>query len=356
MGVAIIFRATGTLNSMKAAIYNPYLDTLGGGERYTMAFAKVLLTAGYQVDIQWKDNKIINDIENRFGYKLSEVKVVDDINRGDEYDICFWVSDGSIPTLRSRKNILHFQIPFTNVKGKSLLNKMKLYRIDSIVCNSYFTKNFIDNEYGVQSQVIYPPVDVDNIRPKRKENMILGVGRFSQLTQAKHQDVLIKVFRRLIDKKVVGWRLVLAGGSEVGARRYLKKLKRLSADYPIEIVESPSFRELLVLYGKAKLFWSAVGYGIDEKAEPLKVEHFGISIVEAMAAGAVPLAYNAGGHRETINDGKTGYLWEKKKNLAQQTIKLISDSKLLKKLSLNAIDASKVYEYERFESEVLKLL
>jgi glycosyltransferase involved in cell wall biosynthesis len=342
---------------MKAAIYNPYLDTLGGGERYTTGFVKVLLNVGYDVDLEWRDKKILQKIEDRFGFKLPDVRIIKDIKRGDGYDLCFWVSDGSIPTLFSRKNILHFQFPFTHIKGKSLLNKMKLFRINHIVCNSYFTKRFIDAEYGVNSQVIYPPVDVVKIKPKRKENIILSVGRFSQLTQVKHQDVLIKVFKKMVDGKgLAGWKLILAGGSEVGARKYLKRLKKLSKSYPIEIIESPNFREILSLYGKAKLFWSAVGYGVDEDKDPKKVEHFGISVVEAMAAGAIPLAYNAGGHKETIADGKSGYLWSKKSQLAQKTIKIISDLKLLKRLAENSRDASRVYEFDRFESEVSSLL
>lgn len=158
---------------MRAAIYNPYLDTLGGGERYSMAVASCLARNGYGVDVQWKDKGILEKLKSRFGVDLKNVAVVDDVKRGDQYDVCFWVSDGSIPTLRARKNILHFQVPFHDVSGATLLNKMKFYRIKTIVCNSYFTKSVIDKEYGVESHVIYPPVGVKNFKPKRKENIIL---------------------------------------------------------------------------------------------------------------------------------------------------------------------------------------
>ncbi len=196
---------------MKAAIYNPYLDSLGGGERYSMTVAKVLEKEGYRVDVGWKTKSIKEKLENRFGLDLKGINFVDSINRGDGYDICFWVSDGSIPLLRSRNNILHFQVPFTKVNGKSLLNRTKLLRINSIVCNSRFTKKFIDREYGVKSQVIYPAVDTKKIRPKRKENIILYVGRFSQLKQSKRQDVLIKAFKKLCDGGLEDWKLVLVG-------------------------------------------------------------------------------------------------------------------------------------------------
>ena len=45
---------------MKAAIYNPYLDSLGGGERYAMAVAQVLVKKGYQTDVYWKKQQQIN--------------------------------------------------------------------------------------------------------------------------------------------------------------------------------------------------------------------------------------------------------------------------------------------------------
>ena len=48
---------------MRAAIYNPYLDTLGGGERYTMAVASTLVENGFNVDVQWKDGNIKNILE-----------------------------------------------------------------------------------------------------------------------------------------------------------------------------------------------------------------------------------------------------------------------------------------------------
>jgi len=340
---------------MKAAIYNPYLDTLGGGERYTIAFAKVLQEEGYKVDIQWKSSGIRKKLEKRFGFELEQINIVKDIKRGDGYDVCFWLSDGSIPRLKARKNFLHFQFPFTDVNGKSLLNRMKFYRINEIICNSHFTKRCVDSEYGVNSRVIYPPIDVANLKPRKKENVILSVGRFSQLTQAKRQNVLIASFKRLHDRTNKNWRLILAGGAEVGADKYIKKLKNMIAGYPIEIIESPDYKKLLSLYGKAKIYWSASGYGIDGEKEPLKVEHFGITVVEAMAAGAIPIVYNAGGHREIIRNNENGYLW-KKGQLIKLTEIIIKDKGKLRSLANRAHKDSKKYSYGKFKNNVESIL
>lgn len=342
---------------MRVAIYNPYLDTLGGGERYTVSFARAVLEQGFQVDLQWDKKDILPKLSNRFGMKLEGINVVEDIKRGDGYDVCFWFSDGSIPILRSRNNILHFQVPFTTTNGKSLLNRMKLYRINSVVCNSKFTKRVVDKTYSVKSIVIYPPVGVEEIKPKRKEKWIVFIGRFSQLKQVKGQDVLVKTFRKLLKRKEMeGWEMILAGGTEVGTDKYIGRLKKLANGLPVRIVESPGYKDLLELYGKAKIFWSASGYGIDEEKEPEKVEHFGITVVEAMAAGCVPAVFNAGGHKEIIKNGKNGYLWDKQKDLIEKTVRISGDFKLYKKLSDKAKNDSLRFSYESFKNAFLEIV
>jgi glycosyltransferase involved in cell wall biosynthesis len=341
---------------MKAAIVNPYWDTLGGGEKYTISFAKVLADAGYSVYVEWPDTEILGKLEHRFGMDLSGIKVIPDVKRGDGYEVCFWVSDGSVPTLRSRVNILHFQVPFRKVGGKSLLNRMKLFRINSVVCNSYFTKKIIDEEFGINSRVVYPPVAVADIKPKKKKKMILSVGRFSQLKQAKRQDVLVDVFKRLYDNGLKDWEFVLAGGAEVGADKFLRKLYKSAENYPITIKTGISFREIKNVFGEAKVFWTAAGYGMDENKDPDKVEHFGIAVVEAMGAGAVPLVFKAGGHKEIVENDFNGFLWEKKSQLSRLTKKLIDEPKLMQSLTKEGVASSKVYEFERFEAQVLEIV
>lgn len=341
---------------MKAAIYNPYWDTLGGGERYTASVASVFLKNGYSVDIEWRDKNLIKQISKRFELDISKVKIVKDINRGDSYDACFWVSDGSVPTLKSRNNFLHFQVPFKNTGGKSLINKMKLFRIKKVICNSSFTKNVIDREYGVNSLVIYPPVDVNKFKAKKKENVILYVGRFSQLAQAKNQHILISCFKKLYDTGAKGWKLILAGGGEIGANDYLEKLKRISSGYPISFEVSPTFSKLKDLYGRSSIFWSASGYNVDEVKDPKMVEHFGITPVEAMAAKCVPFLVNKGGHKEIVDDGTNGYLWNTEDQLVGLTRKAISDTKLMKKIAINAKEKSDRFSLSSFEEEVEKIL
>lgn len=341
---------------MRAAIFNPYLDTLGGGERYVMTVASALAKNGWDVDVEWGDGGIIEKLEERLGLNLAGIKVVKSVNNGRGYDLIFWLSDGSIPNLKARKNILHFQVPFHNVNGRSLFNRLKLRNVSYVVCNSKFTKKFIDREYGTRGLVVYPPVATDDFKPERKENIILSVGRFSQLLQAKRQDVLINAFKQMVDGGLKGWRLILAGGSDVGGREFVKRLKLETEAYPIEIIENPPFSKLKILYGKAKIFWSASGFDIDEEKEPEKVEHFGISLVEAMAAGCIPLVVNKGGFREIVDEPIENLLWVSQNALIEKTNELINDDKKRQALVNVVCQKANKFSQERFEHEILKII
>lgn len=341
---------------MRAAIHSPYLDSLGGGERYIISVAKILLDQGWSVDLEFSDPKILSKIERKFDLDLSGINVIPSINRGDGYDLCFWLSDGSIPTLYARKNILHFQRPFFNVDGKSLINRMKFMRINRVVVNSKFTKEWTDREYPVESVVLYPPVDVKKFKEGKKENLILYVGRFSQLEQSKHQDVLLRAFKKFYDGGNHGWKMILAGGSEVGRTKFVDKLKKDAKTYPVKVIENPSFKELKNFYAQAKIFWSASGYGVDDKKEPNKVEHFGITTVEAMSAGLAPFVYAAGGSSEIITEGKNGFLWRTTGQLIKKTEKVVANQKFLKEITKRAKQDSNEYSYEKFEKELLNLL
>src|SRR3989339_1333861 len=118
----------GKTNVKKALIHNPYWDSMGGGERYCLSVIKVFLNAGWQVSLDWYDQALPEKLEERFGIDISQVKIVDKHQKGWGYDLCFWVSDGSIPLLFSKNNLLHMQIPFHGVGGARWLNQQKLKR------------------------------------------------------------------------------------------------------------------------------------------------------------------------------------------------------------------------------------
>lgn len=351
----------------KALIYNPYLDTLGGGERYCLTLAECLLADGWDVHLPWPDQHIKEKLVNRLGLEINELEVVDPnalsgnaiskLKVFRNYDFIFWLSDGSVPFLFGKKNFLHLQVPFADVRGKSLFNGLKLKFIDQIICNSGFTKRFIDKEFGVKSVVAHPPVDVEKFKPGKKEKIILAVGRFEETMQAKKQDILIKVFKKMVDGGLKGWRLLLVGGSLQKPEKnlFLKRLRGLAEGYPISFLANASFEKLKECYSKARIFWHAAGYGIDEKKEPWRVEHFGITTVEAMAAGCVPVVMDKGGLCEIVRRG-AGERWETVEELQEKTFEFINNEKKLNDYSLKAQKESLKFSKINFCKQLMGLI
>ena len=123
----------------------------------------------------------------------------------------------------------------------------------------------------------------------------------------------------------------------------------------IEIIESPDFKTLKELYGKSRIFWSASGYGEDEIKFPEKVEHFGMTVVEAMSAGCIPVVYNAGGHKEIVRNESNGFLWDKIGDLLTKTKQVINGKGVYTSLMKEAKKDSLNFSYETFEKEVMNL-
>lgn len=352
----------------KALFFDPYLDTLGGGERYVLTFALSLAALGFEVDLAWRNQKDLDEAENRFGLDLSGVKInphaydtcsnrsslIDRFEFTNKYDLIFWVSDGSLPFLFGKNNLVHFQVPFTSIGGNPIINRLKLSFINKLVFNSQFTRMVINKSLPDSKDfVLYPPIDTDQFIGGKKENIILSVARLTSPSHSKRQDVLIDTFNDL-SSRIKGYRLILAGGHK-GDSQILDDLKNRAKGLSVDIIPNPTFNELKQLYSKAKYFWHAAGFQIDEAKEPEKVEHFGMTTVEAMSAGCVPIVIAKGGQKEIVTK-ESGLLVDSISELAQQTEKLIKDPKLTESLSQSAIKRSRLYSIASFKENINSLI
>ena len=111
---------------------------------------------------------------------------------------------------------------------------------------------------------------------------------------------------------------------------------------------NPKNRVLRKYYQKAKIYWHASGIGEDLTKHPDRAEHFGITTVEAMSAGCVPVVYNAGGQKEIVEDGKSGYLFDTEEELVVRTNHLIQNEKDLSALSETAALRAQVFGSDNF--------
>ncbi|RJQ27899.1 glycosyltransferase [Candidatus Parcubacteria bacterium] len=356
---------------MKSAIYNPYLDTAGGGDKYMMVVAEVLSSVG-EVDVLLDEHLWLQGVdyikerlERLHGLNLSKVNFVKaPIGYGSsfikrifflhQYDCLFYLSDGSFFYSTARQNIVHFQMPLDQIAVQGIWNRVKLQTWHKAVYNSSFTKNYIEKKIKIPGEVVYPPVSVDLFKPAVKKKQILSVGRFAAHTKDKKHEVLIGVFKELSSRKDVShWSLHLAGGMTAGDKQYVDELKKQAKGYEIVFHPDILLKDLINLYNSSAIYWHAKGYGEDD---PKKTEHFGISTVEAMAAGCVPIVINKGGQPEIVEDNYSGFLWSSLKEFKAKTIEVINNSRLRARLSRSAVSRAHIFSKDVFVDHIRKVV
>jgi glycosyltransferase involved in cell wall biosynthesis len=155
-------------------------------------------------------------------------------------------------------------------------------RVDHWIANSQVVAARIRRYYERESEVVYPPVDVDTFVPQpERGDFWVSVGRLSAY---KRVDIAVRAFAGL------GMRLIVVG--EGRERTSLEGIARDNIAFAGHL-DDATLRQLL---GAAR--------GLIFPAE----DDFGIVCVEALASGAPVVALAAGGASEIVRDGVDGAL------------------------------------------------
>jgi glycosyltransferase involved in cell wall biosynthesis len=234
--------------------------------------------------------------------------------------------------------------------------RRRLATYDLCLVNSQFTKHWFEERWGPPAQVLYPPLR-EGFAPQPKERLILSIGAFHHSSH-KRQDVLVQNFAELCRAGLADWRYVLIGavGQRPEDRAYVERLRSAAAGFPIEIRTDVSTAELKELLQRAALLWHAMGYGVDQQRDPGRLEHFGMVITEAMAAGAIPIAFRGGGIPEMIEHGTNGYLWSDFDELRRATLTAIGDETLRQRTAAAAVERARDFSAATFEARLFELL
>ena len=231
-----------------------------------------------------------------------------------------------------------------------------------VVGISQYSADWIGKMWKRRAEIICPPCD-DMGPPATKAKMILHVGRFiaDNDTDERHhkgQGLMLDAFKCLTDLHNDGWELHFVGSIAPDKRsaNFAKTVERNAAGFPVFFHFNAAREEVRDLYRRAAIYWHATGYGSDVDRYPAKQEHFGISTVEAMSAGAVPVVYASGGQKEIVTDGMDGFWWNDIEGLISQTLRLIEDSTLRCRMAQEAIVASKRFSKPAFTARVDQLI
>jgi len=168
------------------------------------------------------------------------------------------------------------------------LNYLRLWdrqaadRVDYFMANSKLVQKRIKKYYGRDSQVIYPPVDVDSFKVVDQPSDYFLIG--GRVVAYKRFDLVVEAFKEL------GWPVKIFGDGVD-----LSRLKKMAAGANnIEFLGRIDEAKKIELYQNCRAFLNP------------QEEDFGITVVEAMACGRPVIAYAKGGALETVIDGQTG--------------------------------------------------
>lgn len=222
---------------------------------------------------------------------------------------------------------------------------------DLVLSNSAFTADWVRRLWDVDSEVLHPPATM--FAPGPKAPIITSVGRFfREGGHSKKQLELVRGFRRLVESGVTGWELHLAGGCAPAARDYLHEVRAEADGLPVTFHIDVSGGELAELYARSSIYWHATGLGEDPRRHPEKFEHFGITTVEAMSAGAVPIVIGQAGQLEIIEPGVTGHHFADLEEMVALTAALIADPDRLEAMSRAASTAAQRFSTAAFSAQL----
>jgi len=373
----------------KILLAHVFFDILGGGEFLALNAARALKESGYDVTIftctpidAGEVKKIFNIDVSSFSIIVRRIPVVDMIKRvsrgrfsrlrrlmaykrffteymdeiGRDYDLVMETQSNVI----SPADISYIHYPaliyFYEKKGRGLHWRLYNWAVKfyadrfkrdiipgRVLTNSSWTAAQIYKVHHIVADVVYPPVDVEYFSRisgnDRREKLVVTISRF---TEEKRLDKIVDVAARLRD-----YTFVLIGSTYEYSYKVLDEIERKVKEYRLDnvVVETNLPRPKMLEYLEAARFY----------LHPEFTEHFGIAVVEAMAAGLVPLVYRDGGAWHDIVSRVWGMLgYEAIEEVPKIIRRIDSDNSLYEKLRRRSIEVSKMFSYENFKQSLIE--
>ena len=389
---------------LKIGIYNLHMQTKGGGEKRTLVLADHL-SRSHDVTLFVAQQLDLLVLENYFGVDLSRVDVVhlDDnhiqarpqrlttsprwevlsrtfghFRRIKSFKIDLFINNSYCSNLPCPAPLGIYMCMFPHVHPRANITLLRwIYRafmdrfedlilgcrvsdfIDSystVTANSRFTAEWIERLWRRRPEIVYSVCDTMG-PSSEKQRIILNVGRFVADDAGKlykRQDVLLHAFSQLTGLHEAGWQLHFAGSVETDAQSeaLVDRLENSARGFPAVFHFDADLSVLRDLYRSASLYWHATGYGFPASQYPHFQEHFGMTTIEAMSAGAVPVVINSGGQNEIVTNAVDGFLWDELSTLSDHTVRLIQDSDVLRRFSQQAIRSTARFNRAAFTGRI----
>ena len=264
------------------------------------------------------------------------------------------------PPPLGRRNHFVCQFPFPSSPSEFAERWANLNGYDHVLVFSKFAYDVLDARLSafhisINLEVLPPPVLTNRLplqqRAVNSERVIIvNIGRFFADGANKRQDILIDALRCLIENGAEA-ELHFVGALQTQPEhvRHFVELSQKAQGLPIEFHVNASPAVIQDCLSRATIYWHATGFGIDQRTAPERCEHFGIGVVEAMAAGCIPFVVANGGPAEFVREGQTGFRYTSVRQLVDKTSTLLGDQQRMVSISQAAARHAKDFSDSSFK-------
>ncbi|MBE6425789.1 MAG: hypothetical protein IJD43_00345 [Thermoguttaceae bacterium] len=229
-------------------------------------------------------------------------------------------------------------------------------------CLSEYALQWCTKRWGLMPKIL-DPVIRKNGSAAEKTSSIAAMGRL-ELRNLDRLDMVINVFQDLCDRKFARvnlspdeWTLeLICSGAGEEAEECLRQLKMKAFGYRVRFHVDPDWETQEKILAEAKFFWYLRGFGVMEQDEPDKIGGTDLSVLLAQDAGALPLAFHAGGIAKVIRHEKSGILWEDYRELGDFTLALLLQKDYLPVFAEGARENAKLYGENEFRASLERFL
>jgi glycosyltransferase involved in cell wall biosynthesis len=220
-------------------------------------------------------------------------------------------------------------------------------RVDATLANSKFTRDAIRRCVNRDATVIHPPVEVtkfEGARGQVRRPTVTACGRFSP---EKNFEFVLELASAMPQCEFS----IIGTVTSVATRKYYERLRQMKETKSlgnVELIQNESFSRMLDCFAQSRVF-----------VNPKINEPFGLSVVEAMAAGMVPVVHRSGGPwTDTLGevDGAYGYSYADKEEAVSTIRLLLGDSNLCASIEQRNLSRARSFsdvEFKRRISEVV---
>lgn len=365
-------------------IVHTLFEILGGGELLALSMARALSQSGYDVEVL-TFTRVDSDVLRRLFNTTFRVRVEE---RGSLLNsLLYRYTSGRAVRLRrlilysrllgeleeyresydvvveTQSNLpapvdisyIHFPAKLSPPGGSGRLYEIlvnhyvkkieKRGRAGLVLTNSKWTAKHVYRAYGVVPLVVYPPVDVEYfsraVDGPHDENLVVTVSRFTPEKRLGEICVAAKLLRDYI--------FVIAGSMSEYSHKTVEAVRARCNELGVRnVVLKPNLPrgQLLELMERAKYY-----------LHPPFPEHFGIAVVEAMAAGLIPIVYRGGGAwHDVVKDVSPILGYNDVSDVARIIGVLERHPGMAGKLRSKAIERSRLFAYERFRREISRIV